>query len=293
MEVLLWIAGIMLAIYLALVYWPITLGIAIVWLIIHLVRKELEAEKERRRELERQRSERERLQREHDQQQAFYLASLASCRDTSLSLFERMPLHLMETEALLDQAERDFQERAFAPFWSSVQRAAGELGRYDHSVRMITDKAREHSAIVEKYEGEAPPFPLDLRSAKGIEAAKPTTERLSVIVRKAQRDFEFATIYEQRKTNQLLVAGFTNLAQALEGMGRHIASSIEDLSSQVAHVSRSVDNLAAGQKEYLADLRSAVQDHSEQARAQHEESLQRHDKALDMLEQFQRRRTQA
>lgn len=58
-----------------------------------------------------------------------------------------------------------------------------------------------------------------------------SSDRLRSIVGKAQRNFQFATIYEQRRTNQLLVAGFENLAQALDGIGFHIQSSIEALNS--------------------------------------------------------------
>jgi hypothetical protein len=57
------------------------------------------------------------------------------------------------------------------------------------------------------------------------------------IVRKTQSNFQFATIYEQRKTNQILVAGFTNLAQALEYMTQRISGSIGDLANSVDAVS--------------------------------------------------------
>ena len=56
--------------------------------------------------------------------------------------------------------------------------------------------------------------------------ATATAERMQAIVRKAQRNFQFATIYEQRKTNQILVAGFTTLAQALNQMTGQITASI-------------------------------------------------------------------
>lgn len=290
MEALIWIIVGLFVLYLAFEYWPITLALGVIWLIIHLVRKEMKAEKERKAERERQRLEEERRQREHNQQQAQYRESLVGFGDNSLSLFEEMPRHLMTTEELLDQAELDFQERAFAPFWDSVESAATHLGRYDENVRKITDNAQRHCEIAQRYEGNPPPFPITESSVNGVQAAKPSNERLRYIVRAAQRDFEFATIYEQRKTNQLLVAGFTNLAQALEGMGQRIASSIDDLSSQITYMTTSIDNLAEGVSEALATVNSSVQDFSEQSLQRQDEALQRHDRALEMLDNIQRRR---
>lgn len=60
-----------------------------------------------------------------------------------------------------------------------------------------------------------------------------TAERMKAIVRKAQRSFQFATIYEQRKTNQILIAGFTNLAEALDQMAYRITDSIDNLTNSV------------------------------------------------------------
>jgi len=102
---------------------------------------------------------------------------------------------------------------------------------------------------------------------------------MSSIARKAQIDFEFATIYEQRKTNQLLVAGFTNLAQALAGMGQSIALSIEDLSGQVSHMT-----------EALEGVHTTMKDHSEALETHNDLALARHDRALEMLDNIQRRR---
>ena len=283
MEALIWIIVVLFALYLAFEYWPITLALGVVWLVIHLVRKEMKAEKERREELETQRLEEER-------QQAEYRASLVDFGDQSLSLFEEMPRHLMTTEELLDQAELEFQERAFAPFWDSVERAATHLGQYDENVRMITDNAQQHCDVAQRYEGNVPPFPMNESSVNGVQAANPSNKRLRSVVRTAQRDFEFATIYEQRKTNQLLVAGFTNLAQALEGMEQRIASSIDNLSSQMTLMTTSIDNLAVGVSDALASVNSSVQNFSEQSLERQDQALQRHDKALEMLDNIQRRR---
>jgi len=276
MEAIIWIVVIVTVIITALAFWPVTIGIGIVWLAIYIIRKEMKANKM-------QREEEERLQRKHNHEQAQHREALLNFCDASLSLFEAMPRHLMTTEELLDQADVDFQERAFAPFWDSVQQAATQLGRYDESVRKITENAELHQTVTQKFEGKAPLFPISSRSVDGIQAAKPSNERLSSFVRKAQRDFEFATIFEQRKTNQLLIAGFTNLAQALDGMGQRIASSIDDLSDQVLSISSSIDSMGNVMTEKLEGIQTTIIAHSESMAT-------RHDRALEMLDNIQRRR---
>lgn len=155
--------------------------------------------------------------------------SMASLSEQSVHLFESMPEHLRTAEAHLDQAEVDFADGAFAPFWDSVEMAVQALGRFDESVALIkqhalshadlvTDHKRNdynivnknkltHPGLVEKwqrdiYNGDPPAFPLASQSVAALAVGTDTSRRMNAIVRKAQRDFQFATIYEQRKTNQ-------------------------------------------------------------------------------------------
>ncbi len=225
------------------------------------------AEEQRQREAERER-------------QRQYFKSMVDLGSGSFALFEAMPSHLMSTEELLDQAESDFKEGAFAPFWDSVERATMQLGRLDDSVRTITANAERHTDVAKRYEGTPPPFPIILDSVTGMAAASTTTDRMRAIVRKAQSNFQFATIFEQRKTNQLLVAGFTNLAQALDGMGRRIESSIEDLGGRISEMSSTLDVS-------LQNLGSNLKDTIQKDAA---ERAGRHERALTMLDNIQRRR---
>ena len=72
-----------------------------------------------------------------------------------------------------------------------------------------------------KLETPPPPFQLGLQT---LPDASHTANRMRAVVRRAQKDFHFATIYEQRKTNQLLVAGFSSLGQAINELGDRLDS---------------------------------------------------------------------
>ena len=89
------------------------------------------------------------------------------------------------------------------------------------------------------------------------------------IVRQAQKDFQFWTIFEQRKTNQLLVVGFGSLASAIAEMGSQIEMSLYELDlalSSSADVARGSSAQVVGRLDSVLD-----QERSEaQARHKHE-----------------------
>lgn len=113
------------------VYWYITLTLGAVGLGIYLLVKANEKEKRRQAaEAARKAEEVARLQRHREEQQG-YREQMIVLREQSLGLFESMPKHLSSAEKYLDQAEVDFADGAFAPFWDSIENAAKTLGHFD------------------------------------------------------------------------------------------------------------------------------------------------------------------
>lgn len=88
------------------------------------------------------------------------------------------------------------------------------------------------------YKGEGwdtpSPYPITPQhSAKLGDACKATVTRMETLVQAAHRNFQFATIYEQRRTNQILIAGFVNLTEALNQMACKITASINELAISI------------------------------------------------------------
>jgi hypothetical protein len=201
-----------------------------------------------------------------------------------------MPTYLTQAERYLDDAQSDFAERAFAPFWDYIEKTAKELGRFDEAARKIQGNASQYSLLIKKSETAPPPFPLARASITKLSVGTSTAKRMATVVRTAQRDFQFASIYEQRKTNQILVAGFTNLAQALDRMTWQITTSLDELTG-------SVDNMNATLNSSILSVRFSVNALTEQSKSQHgqtlsyaQEAAARESKALEMLDNIQRRR---
>jgi hypothetical protein len=170
-------------------------------------------------------------------QQLSYQTKLFATCDNSLEMFESIPKHLLSAEQLLDVGEAEFREGAFSPFWDSIEGAIGKLAAIDKGVKFIADQSEEYKTLANLYNGKSPPFPIDPSSVRRVGFANATSARLRNIVRNAQRDFHFATIFEQRKTNQILIAGFANLNEAIHGVGDRLDYSIENLGSRIIDLS--------------------------------------------------------
>lgn len=216
-----------------------------------------------------------RLQRHREEQaaQKYYRKEIIGLGERSIVLFESMPEHLTNAEGWLDQAEVDFADGAFAPFWDSVENAANWLASFDERIRQIENNLSRYIELISKYYDVPPSFPLAHQSVERLGVGAATAKRMHAIVRTAQRNYQFASIYEQRKTNKILVAGFTNLAAALNDMAWHITDSINDLSSSVQGSMQAIQSR-------MGDIRD---DLSREA----SESAARQKKVLDMLDNIQ------
>ena len=281
---------------LALIFWGwipalIAAGVFVAVLLVILWVVETNEGKKRQQaaEAERQAGEMARLQRHRAEQQG-YRQQMIVLGEQSIARFESMPNYLSAAEEHLDQAEVDFTDGAFAPFWDSIETAAKALGHFDEGVRLIDNNSSRYTELIKKYEDTPPEFSLARQSVTKLGVGTATAKRMQAIVRKAQRDFQFATIYEQRKTNQILVAGFTNLAQALNDMTWRITTSIDDLAS-------SVDGMTSTFNESMHAIHSRMGDIMKTTTQHHEELLKdastraaREKRALEMLDNIQRGR---
>ncbi len=142
--------------------------------------------------------------------------------------------HVAAVDVHLDAAEQEFAEGAFAPFWDEVEHAANELAAYKNEVehlRRSVHAYQDEAVDLEKITGAAPElnFPRDQ-----LPDARPAAARFAAIVRKAQTNFQFAVIFEQRKTNHLLHSGFGTLGAAIHTLGESINHSLDTLTQTLS-----------------------------------------------------------
>lgn len=173
-----------------------------------------------------------------------------------------LPLRLSAVDACLRRAEGEFEERAFAPFWDEIEMAARELAMFDLDVRTIRSNLEQHGALSRQLEAASPQPVMRLAA---IPQPGSYIDRLKALVRAGQTDYRFASIYEQRKTNQLLVRGFTGLGEALRDLGSRLEGSIDSLAYAMegqehttAAVGSSVEGLRGDLERERRDRRSGL-----------------------------------
>ncbi len=254
-----------------------------------LAKRDGSAELERRqREQRRQSEEKERIRGEVTRkEQEAYRHEAIELSKRSVALFESVADGLARAECHLDQAEIDFAQRGFAPFWDAIEQSAAALAHVDEGARHINAQASRYLELIRKYRGGVlPAFPLASDSIRRLEVARRTADRMGGVVREAQHDFQFAVIYEQRKTNRILVTGFTTLANILESMTSQLTSSIADLTGSVQAISPELKDI----ERRLTRIADGTAHHHTQLAQALSEQAARERKAVAILDNIQRGR---
>ena len=255
---------------------PIIIGIAVISFIINLISSINKEKRERLEKIEQERQFDEAQVRDEQKKQEGYYKEMIVLGDESITLFERLPNCLESAEKYLDQAEVKFSDSAFVPFWDSIEEAVKMLGYFNEGVQHIGKNSSHYTELIGKYEDTPPQFPLARQSVEKLDVGTATAERMKAIVGTAQRNFQFAMIYEQHKTNQILVAGFTNLANALDQMTWKITNSIDDLAG-------SVDVMTSTLNESLHAIHSRVGDIADIAEKTSQKTSQHHDELMEEI----------
>lgn len=171
---------------------------------------------------------------------------------------------LPHASAALRQADNEFKEGAFAPFWDRIENAATHLAAFDRLAREFRGRADVYYQGLGQRAHTFPPLPVRLED---IPDARPIAMELRRLVRLGQTHFQFAMIWEHRKTREVLISGFRTLGEAVDGIGAAIQSSLTDLE-------RSLDSGFTRMSDSVDKTRAAVESHG-RAQAQLIDDLRR------------------
>ncbi len=256
----------------------------------------LQEERERRAIIKKQKRKQDKAN--YKAKQNNYRTELVNIGKKSMDAYELLAQYLEESEKNLDQAMVDLQENAYSPFWSSIEKAAKNLADYDEGVRFIKDSITNYSDLSQSYDGAVPGYPLSSKALQKLEIATGSSNKLEEIVRIAQRNIEFSKIFEQRKTNQILIAGFTNLEYAFDRMTHQITSSIDDMNQTLNASMESIDDRLEGVGSQLSSIDDTLTDHYRQQgefvdtyRKATSEQASRENRILKRLDNIQRGRS--
>ncbi len=143
--------------------------------------------------------------------------------------------NLTNAKTSIKNAEEEFVERAFNPFWDKIEKAVIDLGNFDLNVKKIESLSKEYSRNAAKLDSNRVPEPFD-KNTYIIPSPSALVRELGAIVRVAQKDYQFATIFNQRKTNKILTSGFSTLSEAISEVKNTLQNSIESLSFAISDI---------------------------------------------------------
>ena len=109
-------------------------------------------------------------------------------------------------------------------------------------------------------------------------------KRLKEIVRKAQTNYYFASIYQQRNTNKLLSSGFSSLMEAIDRIGGDIVNSVHLLSDEMGREIRRVSEAHQEQNELLIEIGDVTEKASSDLRTSISEKLDEQTKLLGKIQ---------
>jgi len=223
------------------------------------------------------------------------VTQLVDIRANATASFGRVPSSLLAAEEQLDQAEVEFEDGAFAPFWDAVGRAVESLGLADQLFRNISRDGSVYAETCQLVGQPTDGFPVanaEVERLRGL--ALSTSQRMAGIVRQAQKNFHFATIYEQRKTNQILIAGFTNLGDAIAGLGDRLTDSLGSMSQLLVSLEDGQSRRHAELSDWKEAMTETSRANADAAAAQREaiagEAAKAAQRQLAMLDNIQRSR---
>ncbi|MCA1004528.1 hypothetical protein LCL87_02245 [Rhodococcus hoagii] len=209
---------------------------------------------EREREEDRQR----RAAEDYAKSQEDLLATVTRSNQSASQALDRLPVHLEEAANLLGQAEVDWEERVYNPFWASVEGCAVKLTDFEKDVELIHSLARQYQSAASAYDRPVPPFVVSSVSVDAMDAYKKIYDTLAKNTRRALGDIEFASIYENWHGNRIMAAGFSDLRTAVNQMSINISSRISSLNASLGSMSQEIGSLAGAVNNQSAVLRGHV-----------------------------------
>ena len=203
--------------------------------------------------LRRKTEEETRQQEQHKRNQVLLHGRLTELSSSAKLALQDITDAISSANRALDRAEAEYEDGVFAPFWDAVESALKSLTRYNVNVQTISDSTSKYADASKSLESQPPPF---IPNATPIPDATSIAIRLKSIVRKAQKAPDFAKIYEMRRTNSLLVAGFANLGSAIENMSDRINDSVNGLAQTL---DSAITTMSQQNAEYYRESLSAIE----------------------------------
>lgn len=155
-------------------------------------------------------------------------AAVRAVLDASTASAGDLETWLADAARALDRSELEHTDRAFSPFWDAVEASAQSMSRFRSGVASLARSATSYYAILNGKRHTFPSFPY---VPAALPDPGPILTRFKQVVRMGQTDFEFANIWEHRKTREAIQTGFGSLEAAVRDVGSILADELQGLAN--------------------------------------------------------------
>lgn len=161
-----------------------------------------------------------------------------------------IPLQLDNAKNVLEKIKFEFKENALIPFWDEVENFVEVMNSYQDSLQIIETNQKTYYSIINSTEND---FPKEFSTKIDQTIPLKLINDFKTIQREAFKKFEFANLWEQRKTQKILAFGFSNLQDAIYNMSDSITFSINGLNDSIISLN---NNIVEGFKTLSNDINS-------------------------------------
>lgn len=147
----------------------------------------------------------------------------------------------------VNRAKGHFADSKYSPFWESIEHTYSCLASFQTDMRRISACADQYIELVNEIDlapvqksGRSISFERfpEGMALEGLDQDVQRVEQAAqATVDEAHSDFQFASIYEQRRTTTAVIEGFGSLSAAIQGMSASITSTIEETARRTSQLS--------------------------------------------------------
>lgn len=130
----------------------------------------------------------------------------------------------------LEFAKIDFSDNAISPFWDRVE----EAGKFSSCYKESADQLRYNCEVYTNIlAGKRHNFPQPFPYGTSVSISQNLLDEYNLIVRRAQTKYKFASIWEHRNTQRILIADLASFEQVKDSVRDSIVSAIGELNHSI------------------------------------------------------------
>ena len=231
---------------------------------LKVIKELLTQEENKRRELEEQNKLQERKMEREMELQKSLLHQIGVVNQKAIEISRNLPEHILKINDAIHSTQKLYDASLFAPFWDKIEHTVLLIENYYNDIKNISLASKEYIKLLSEYNGIAgkvEPFPFNSDFIAELDKRDDINNSFNRVLQLAQSNINFASIYEMRKSNQLLTMGFTNLANAINGMSSSLSHQISSLQNNLRLIDTSISTMTDNISYSISDLSSSSSDY--------------------------------